>query len=82
MANPFQVSLVICPFIGGGFNNLIARKVGLWVPVGEVINTLDHKKRREGPFFRINIFDYRNPFPVTRLNKLAFALSINTRNYH
>ena len=82
MAIPFQASLVIYPSIKGGFNNLIARKVNLWVPVGEVINTLDHKKRREEPSFGINAFDYRNPFPVTRFNKLTFALSINTRNYH
>ena len=82
MANLFQVSFIIFLSIGGGFNNLIAQKVGLWVPMGEVINTLDYKKRREGPSFGINVFDYRNPFPVTRLNKLAFALLISTRNYY
>ena len=50
--------------------------------MGKVINTLDHKKRQEGPFFRINTFNYRNPFLITRLNKLIFTLSINTRNYY
>ena len=50
--------------------------------MGEVINTLDHKKRREGPSFGINAFDYRSPFPVTRLNKLAFTLLISIRNYY
>ena len=50
--------------------------------MGEVINTLDHKKRREGLSFGINVFYYYNLFLITRLNKLTFALSINTRNYH
>ena len=50
--------------------------------MGEVINTLDNKKRREEPFFGINAFDYRNPFPITNLNKLNFTLLINARNYY
>ena len=50
--------------------------------MGEVINTLDHKKRRKGPFFGINVFDYCNLFPVIKLNKHIFTLLINTRNYH
>ena len=32
------------PTIRIGFHNLITRKVSLWVLIGEVINTLDHKK--------------------------------------
>ena len=50
--------------------------------MGKVINTLNHKKRREGPSFRINAFNYHNLFPIIKLNKLTFTLSINTRNYY
>ena len=50
--------------------------------MGKVINTLDYKKRREGPFFGINVFNYRNLFPIIMLNRFTFALLINTRNYY
>ena len=42
MANEFQASHIIYPFINNGFNNLIARNIGLWVLMGKVANTLDN----------------------------------------
>ena len=50
--------------------------------MGEVVGTLDNKKWREVLFFGINVFNYRSLFPITRLNGLAFALSIGARNYY
>ena len=43
---------------------------------------MDHEKRRKAPPFRINAFDCRSPFPIARLDGLAFALSIGARDYH
>ena len=82
MANPFQASLIICPPIGSGFDNPVAWKVGLWVPVGEMVGTLDDQERREAPPFGINTFDCRSPFPIARLDGLTSAVSIGASNYH
>ena len=49
--------------------------------MGKVVGTLDNQKRRKAPPFRINIFNYRNLFLITRLNGFTFALLIGASNY-
>ena len=80
MVNLLQINLIIYPSIKGRFNNLITQNIGLKVPMGKVVNTLNHKKRRKGLSFGINIFDYRNLFLITKVNRFIFTLLINTCN--
>ena len=49
--------------------------------MGEVIGTLNNQKRREIPSFKINTFNYRNPFLITRLDGFSFTLWIGASNY-
>ena len=46
-----------------------------------MVNTLDNQKRQKTPPFGINIFNYHNPFPITKLNGLTFTLWIGANNY-
>ena len=50
--------------------------------MGEVVSTLDNKKRREVLFFRINAFNYYSLFLIIRFKGFAFTLLINVHNYY
>jgi hypothetical protein len=64
---PLETHLVIYLSILGCGNSPIGQEAASFVPVTKVMLTYNYSEWQDGPACRIDLFNYCNPFPISRL---------------